>query len=111
MHYDARGPITKLRPATYRLEHIDFDVDTDSFVGTQYNDDTSHFTIEAGGIYFFGHIQLDRRGKGQYRTTLIMDKDLAQDACAANPDIFERFPVINIHNGDKFRLNCMSDEP
>ncbi len=107
-HFPADGLVWEVDPGTYEFRHIDFSRENMFSFDVRYPD----ITLEEGHIYIYGRIEFKRRGVERarimdpYDMALAIDIDLLKDACDANPDVFDLYPVVNIHNGSKENLTC-----
>ena len=103
-HFSAVGPIWEVDPGIYEFKQIIFGLRDFVKFGSYFPD----ITLEAEHVYLFGRIIVDRDRFGPLRSGIKIDFDeeLLRDACEVNPTIFELYPVINIHDGNKVQFDC-----
>lgn len=118
--HDASGPIVEVNPGWYRLRCVEIKESPKTKESYQcFN--KRRFLLEPHTIHFYGNIQFDssrsslQRGTAmyaeltrRYATDLLLEPGLIRDACASDPDIFERYPLVNLHSGDEVQLSCAS---
>lgn len=109
-HVAAAGPIIELTEGNYELSHIVVADDESTDTDTHFLHQLPEITPAVDSILIYGNVEVDMTNKRETRTSLGVDLELLREACAANPDIFKQYPVVNAHTGKKGIFACEAED-
>lgn len=112
VHFPVNRSIHPANPGRYKLDHIDFDLHPDSEQRTvNWPNGNVIFDVVPNAINFVGIAHLDRVHRSVYKAKLNSSETLIQWACAENPQVFSRLPVVVAwppDTGKRYKVVCQT---
>jgi hypothetical protein len=114
-HIPVKQAITRVKPGSYKLMHLDFQKNQRLGAGTinLKGDSALEFEVVPGKITFVGLVQVQwdgsQSGDSLYKISVVPANVVLQWACSESPEVFEALPVRVYTGRGKFeehRIRC-----